>query len=96
MLKQKVREKTKQACIPVTLTYTRLYSNIGKVIWKHWNLLELNESLKEIFNCQWITAFRRNKNLKELTGSNKIEKKILLQASTKNNYFQDSTNQNNV
>ena len=41
---------------------------------KHWNLLEINESLKEIFNCQPITGSRRNKSLKELIGSNKIEK----------------------
>ena len=32
------------------------------------------ESLKEIFNCQPVTAFRRNRNMKKLTGSNKIEK----------------------
>ena len=34
----------------------------------------MNLSLKEIFNSQQITAFRRNENLKELTGSNEIEK----------------------
>ena len=44
------------------------------MIQKHWNLLEINESLKEIFTCQSITAFRQNKNLKELIGSNKFEK----------------------
>ena len=42
---------------------------------KHWNLLAINKSLKEIFNYQLITAFNRNKNLKELIGSNKIGKK---------------------
>ena len=50
------------------------YRNISKVIRKHWNSLEINESLEEIFNCQPITVFPRNKNLKELIGSNKIEK----------------------
>ena len=44
------------------------------MIQKHLNLLEIKESLKEIFNCQTLTAFRQNKNLKELMGSNKIEK----------------------
>ena len=36
----------------------------------------MNESLKEIckFNCQPITAFRQNKNPKELIRSNKFEK----------------------
>ena len=43
------------------------------LIRKHFNLLEINESLKEIFNCQPITAFRRNNILKELIGSNKTE-----------------------
>ena len=41
---------------------------------KNWNLPAINESLKEIFNFQPITSFRRNKNLKELMGSNKNEK----------------------
>ena len=40
---------------------------------KTFELLEINESLKEIFNCQPITAFRRNKNLKKLIGSNNME-----------------------
>ena len=67
MLKEIVREKPE-------LADNRFCPNINKVIRKHWNILEINESLKEIFNCQPITAFRRNKNLKELIGSNKIEK----------------------
>ena len=66
MLKEKVREEPRQTCIPLTLTYNRFCPNISKVIRKHWNFLEIYESLKEIFNCQPITAFRRNKNLKEL------------------------------
>ena len=41
---------------------------------KNWNLPAINESLKEIFNFQPITSFRRNKILKELMGSNKNEK----------------------
>ena len=41
---------------------------------KNWNLPAINESLKEIFNFQPITSFRRNKNLKELMGSNENEK----------------------
>ena len=66
MLKEKNREKPKQTCVPLTLTYNRICPSISKVIRKHWNLLEINKSLKEIFNCQPITAFRRNKGLKDL------------------------------
>ena len=61
MLKEKVTEKPKQVCIPLTLTYNRFCLNINKVTWKHWNLLAINDYLKEIFNCQPIAAFRRNK-----------------------------------
>ena len=71
---EKVTEKPKQTRIALTLTFSRFCPNISKVIRKYWNLLEINESLKEIFNCQPVTAFKRNKNLKELIGSNKIEK----------------------
>ena len=52
MLKEKVGEKSKQTCIQLTLTYNCFCPNISKVIWKHWNLLAINESLKEIFNSQ--------------------------------------------
>lgn len=44
------------------------------MIRKHWNLLAINQSLKETFNWQPITSFKRNKNLKELTGNSEIEK----------------------
>ena len=74
IVKEKVIEKPKQTRIPLTLTYNRFCTNISKVIWKHSNFLNINESLKEIFDCQPITAFRQNENLTELIGSNKIEK----------------------
>ena len=64
MLKEKVREKPKQTCIPLTLTYYRVYPNISQVIRKHWyleNVPAINESLTEIFKYQPIIVFRRNK-----------------------------------
>ena len=44
MLKEKVRQKSKQRCIPLTLTQNCFCPNISKVIQKHWKLLEINES----------------------------------------------------
>ena len=41
MLKEKVREKLKQTCILLTLTYNRFCPNISKVIRKHWHLLAI-------------------------------------------------------
>ena len=67
MLQEKVREKSKQVYIPRTLAYNRFCPSISKMIRKRWNLPEINEFLKEIFNCQPIKTFRQNKNLKELT-----------------------------
>ena len=58
MLKEKVREKPKQKCIPLKLTQNRFCPNISKVMRKHWNLLEINKFVKEIFNCQSITALK--------------------------------------
>ena len=49
---------------------------ISKVIRKHWNLLKINAPLKEILNSQPIIVFRRNKDLKELIRTNRIENKI--------------------
>ena len=58
----------------ININLQSLFPNISKMIRKYWNLLAINESLKEKFNSQPITAFGRNKNLKELIGSNRIEK----------------------
>ena len=83
MLKEEVREKPKQTCIPLT-TYNRFCLNISKVTWKHWDLQAISESLEEISNCQPITAFRQNKNLKALIRSNKTEKNRVKKAKYKN------------
>ena len=45
MLKEKVRDRSKQTRISRTLTYSQFYQYISKVIRKHWKFLTLNESL---------------------------------------------------
>ena len=75
ILNERVREKPKHSLISLVLTSNRHGPNIRKFNRKHWNLLVLNGSLKEIFNCQPITPFKQSKILKELIESNKIEKK---------------------
>ena len=42
---------------------------------KHWTTLLGNNSLKYIFQNEPITAFKRNKSLKEIIGRNKIDHK---------------------
>ena len=65
MLKERVEKKPTQ--IRVLITLTNLFGpNISKMIPNHWNLLSINEPLKEIFNCKPTTTLKRNKKLKKL------------------------------
>ena len=58
--------------ISLVLKYNRSLPNISKVVRKHWNILSINNSFKEIFQNERVTAFKCNKNLKKIIGSNKI------------------------
>ena len=57
----------------LVLIYSRSPPNISEVVRKHRNILSINKAFKEIFQNEPVTAFRRNKNLKDLIGSNKFE-----------------------
>ena len=53
---------------------------------KHWHVLQVNPELKERFQSSLIIAFRKNKNLKQIIGSNTIEhNKKLIRSSNKVN-----------
>ena len=73
--------------IPLTLIYNCFCPNISKVIQWHWNLQVINESLEEKFNCQPVTAYKQNENLKELMENSKTEnnkvKKRQIQTKTR-------------
>ena len=70
LLKERDNTTSKETKIPLVLTYCQSLPNISKVVR---NILSINKAFKEIFQNELVTAFRRNKNLKELIGSNKIE-----------------------
>ena len=73
-LKKGDNTTSKETKIPLVLTYSLSLPNISKVVRKHWNILSIkNKACKEIFQNETVTAFRHNKHLKELIGSNKIE-----------------------
>ena len=72
-ISKKVLSYPWQKDISQPLTYNRFFSNINKVIRKKVELTSSKESLKEIFNYQPATAFKRNKNLQELIGRNKLQ-----------------------
>ena len=67
--KQKIANKPR---IPLVLKFNRTLPNIKKVIDEHWHLLQINPKLKNAFQGKPIIAYKRNRNLKEIIGSNKI------------------------
>ena len=50
-------------------TYNRTNPNIQSILLKHWNLLQIDPKLSEVFSQQPMIAFKRNKNLGNLLGS---------------------------
>ena len=67
--KQKIVNKQR---IPLVLKFNRTLPNIKKVIDEHWHLLQINPKLKNAFQGKPIITYKRNRNLKEIIGSNKI------------------------
>ena len=65
--KEPPQEKQKSA----RLRINRSLPNISKVVRKHWKILFINKSFKEIFQNEPVTAFKHNKNLKEQKGVKK-------------------------
>ena len=45
-----------------------------QVACKHWNIFSISKSFKDYFQNEPVTAFKHNKNLKELIGSSKVKK----------------------
>ena len=58
--------------IPLVLKFNRTLPNIKEIIDKHWHLLQIKPKLKNIFQERPIIGYRKNRNLKEIIGSNKI------------------------
>ena len=59
---------------PLVLIYNGFLPNISNIVRNQWNILNISRTLQGLFQEEPITAFKRNKNLKELIGSNCIEK----------------------
>lgn len=55
------------------LTHNQFLSNLRAVFCKNWNILQTNKNLLELFQEHPNTAFKRNKNLKEIIGGTRVE-----------------------
>ena len=72
LLLKHCKPKRKDA-IPFSLTYNPVLPNIKEIINKHWHILSIDSTFKEILNnLQPMIAFRKNKSLKQLIGTNTI------------------------
>ena len=55
-----------------------------KIINKHWNILPINPKFQETFQKDRFVAFKRNKNLQEITGGHTIKNGKVFKAHSKN------------
>ena len=53
---------------PYVITYNTQLPNLKEAIDKHWNTLNINTQMQNIFKDKPIIAFRRNKNLRDILG----------------------------
>ena len=69
LLKEKTHDKEEQNKDLLVLTYNRFLPNISNIVRKHRNVLNISRTLQGLFQEEPITAFKRNRNLKELIGT---------------------------
>ena len=75
------QNKSKKAsCLPLSVTYNGTLPNIKNIATliqnihkQHWYLLKIDPTLEETFQQIPIIAFRRNRNLRDIIGGNKID-----------------------
>ena len=80
LLKEKTHDKEPQNKTPLVLTYNRFLPNISNIVRKHWSILNISRTLQMLFQEGPITAFKRNRNLKELIGTNCMENRKVKRA----------------
>ena len=69
----KHRKPKHKNTIPFSLTDKPLLPDIKKIIKRHWHILSIDSSFKEIFNnLQTMIAFHKNTSLKQLRRTNTI------------------------
>ena len=66
------RETANKPRPPLILKFNRTPPNIKGIIDKHWHLLQISPKLRNTFQEKPIIAYKRNRNLKEIIGINKV------------------------
>ena len=78
---------TKSDVIPLTLvtTYNKTLPNLRNILATNWEVLSINEEIGKKFNNKPLIAYRRNPNLRELLGGNRIENGRVVKPKRKGN-----------
>ena len=69
--------------IPFVVTYNRTLPPISKILRKHWNILQLDKNLQNLFEEPPVIAYRRCRNLRDLIGGNKLANNKCLKPKAK-------------
>ena len=77
------KEKIIKDRIPCLITCNRKLPMMHKIINKHWNVLQINQGLPETFQNNPLVAYKRNKNLQEITGGHTIKNGKVFKAHSK-------------
>ena len=83
LLTENIKKPSKR--IPLSIKYNRTMPALSKIINKHWDLLQIDNEINDIFTERPIFAYKRNKNLKDLIGGNVIENNLKVIRKTKEN-----------
>ena len=80
--KQNVTLENRNSVKPVVRTPLVLFyplSTFHYILLKHWNLLHISQTIRTAFEEKPVIAYRRNKNLRDIIGGNKVlnNKKII-------------------
>ena len=70
LLEEKAKNQSNRK--QLVLTYNRTLPNVKRSISNNWNLLYINQELKDVFQEPPILDFRRNRNLYDLLGCKNI------------------------
>ena len=81
LLENKEKPST-QGNLPLVRTFNKTLPNIKNVIDKHWHILSINENLQRVFNKRPFIAYRRNTNLHQLIGGNRLFKNKVVRKNT--------------
>ena len=72
-LKYKIKNKNVAPPLVLATKYNPCFKQLGRVIRKHWHLIEKDKITKELFPRPPIIAYKKHKNLKDLLTSAKLK-----------------------